>query len=115
MSDRPPVAGAAVFFNFFRDDSFPLDSDRVGEPARFRDLPFFSRSPCFCLPCGVVAPLDPAALGLSLASAWPSLPSASFLLASFFSASFLSASFLSSSLFASSSSSLESSSDYLFG
>lgn len=99
-SDRLPPARPADFFSFFRDDSLPLDSDRVGEPARFKDLPFFNRSPCFCLPCGVVVPLDPV-LDFSLASVWPSLPSASFLSASFFS----------SSLLPCSSSSLESSSD----
>lgn len=97
---RLPGAVLTVFFIFFRDDSLPLDSDSAGDPARFRDLLFFTTSPCFCFPCGVVAPLEPAAFGLSLASAWPSLPSLP------------SGSFLSSSLLSSSSSSLESSSDY---
>lgn len=54
VPERLPGAVAAVFLIFFRDDSLPLDSDKAGEPARFRDLLFFP-SPCF-FPCGVEEP-----------------------------------------------------------
>jgi hypothetical protein len=49
---------ADAFFIFLRVDSLPLDSERFGEPGRLSDLPFFRASVCFCLPDGVVAPLD---------------------------------------------------------
>lgn len=42
---RLPVAGVAVFFIFFREDSLPLDSDNAGEPGRFKLLGFFKFSP----------------------------------------------------------------------
>lgn len=65
---RLPRAAADAFFCFFLVDSLPLDSDKAGEPARFRDFPFFTISESFCLPCGVVDPLAFCNLDLSLAS-----------------------------------------------
>lgn len=58
---RFPVPVVADFFNFLRDDSFPLDSDNAGDPALFKDLVFLVKSPCFCLPVGVIDPLEPVA------------------------------------------------------
>jgi hypothetical protein len=53
------------FFSFFlRELSVPLDSERFGDPGRFRDLPFFAASTCFCLPEGVRVPLADPALSL---------------------------------------------------
>lgn len=81
-----PVAGVAFFLSFFREDSFPLDSERVGEPGRLRDLPFFEPSGFF--PDGVLVPFVPAPFAFS-----PAFLSSS----SFFSSSFLSSSPSSSS------------------
>lgn len=90
LAATDPVAGPFLTF-FLREDSFPLDSDRLGEPGRLRDLGFFRMSVVLCLPDGVVLPLVLA-------------PEASF--------SFSSASFLASSSFSSSFSLSESESDY---
>jgi hypothetical protein len=58
-------AGFEVFFSFFRADSFPLDSESVGELARFNTLPFFAASVVvFPLPFGVL-PLEDLSLSLS--------------------------------------------------
>lgn len=51
---RMPEGSTLFFIFFFRDDSFPLDSDRFGEPARLRDFLFLMASPSLCFPCGVV-------------------------------------------------------------
>ena len=54
---------ACFFLCFFRDDSLPLDSERLGEPGRFRLLAFFSGSECFGRPEGVLVPFDDAPEG----------------------------------------------------
>lgn len=84
---RLPIAGVEVLNFCFRVDSFPLDSERVGEPARLTPLPFLPRSACFLL-CGVL-PLDPEGLDLSLRSLESPCPS---LESSLFSSSFSSSS-----------------------
>ena len=74
---------AVPFLNFFlRVDSFPLDSDKLGDPGRLRDLCFFSRSVALCLPDGVVFPL------VFAPEASFSFSSACFLASSSFSSSF---------------------------
>ena len=47
------------FLCFFREDSFPLDSDRFGEPDLFKFLDF-KGSKCLGRPDGVFVPLDEA-------------------------------------------------------
>lgn len=98
---RLPLPIIEDFFIFLRDDSFPLDSDNAGDPARFKDLVFLANSPGFCFPCGVIDPLEPVPLVLSFPSPCVSL-----------SASFLSSSLFSSSPSSCSSSPLDPSSDY---
>lgn len=78
VPDRLPVAIVEFFFGFFLVDSFPLDSERAGEPARFRDLLFLPVSACLCLSWGVVTPFGAESLFLSFISAELSLASASF-------------------------------------
>ena len=76
----------AVLTFFLRLDSFPLESERLGEPGRLRVLLFFKGSSPFLPPDGVVLPLVLAPDAFtSLASGF--LPSSSFLLSSFFSLS----------------------------
>lgn len=89
---RLPGAAADVFLNFFREDSFPLDSDKAGEPGLFKDFVFLGTSPCLNFPCGVDDPLPLDIFDRSLLSPFNSL---------------LSESFFSSSCLSSSSSSLD--------
>lgn len=83
---RLPALDAAEVLNlgFLREDSLPLDSERLGEPARFKDLP--------CLPtpgtlsfCGVVVPFVLAPESLSRSFCDPGKPSAVFFPSSSFS------------------------------
>jgi hypothetical protein len=46
------------FLCFFREDSLPLDSERLGEPGRLRLFAFFRGSECFGRPEGVLVPFD---------------------------------------------------------
>lgn len=48
------------FLCFLRVDSLPLDSERFGEPGRFKLLTFLNGSECFGRPDGVLFPLDEA-------------------------------------------------------
>jgi hypothetical protein len=51
----------ACFFCFFREDSLPEDSDKLGDPDLFRPfLFFFDASVCFGRPEGVLVPLEDA-------------------------------------------------------
>jgi hypothetical protein len=45
-----------LFLCFFRDDSFPLDSDKFGDPGLFRFFAFFRGSVCLGRPEGVLVP-----------------------------------------------------------
>ena len=49
-----------LFLCFLRDDSFPLDSDRFGDPGLFRFFGFLKGSVCFGRPEGVLVPLEEA-------------------------------------------------------
>lgn len=53
---------ACFFLSFFREDSLPLDSERLGDPGRLRFF-VFSGSECFGRPEGVLVPLDDAPEG----------------------------------------------------
>lgn len=55
-----PGCDECFFLCFFREDSFPLDSERFGDPARLSVLFFFKGSVYFNLPEGVFVPLDEA-------------------------------------------------------
>lgn len=76
VPERLPVAGVAAFLSFFLEDSFPLDSDSAGEPARFSDFGFFPPSPAFLF----CVPLEPLPWSQSLEESF--LLSSSFLSAS---------------------------------
>ena len=83
---RLPVSEAVlgpVLAFFFRVDSVPLESETPGEPARFKDLPFFPDSTTAFLPCPVSLPLEAPDLSFSfsLSLSLPSL-SSSFLASS---------------------------------
>lgn len=43
-------AGPVFFFLFLRDDSFPLESETMGDPGRLSDLPFLGASASVFLP-----------------------------------------------------------------
>lgn len=60
VPDLLAAADAAFFLSFFREDSFPLDSESAGEPALLSDLPFLELSGFF--PDGVLVPLEPEPL-----------------------------------------------------
>lgn len=45
-----------LFLCFFRDDSFPLDSDKFGDPGLLRFFAFFKGSVCLGRPEGVLVP-----------------------------------------------------------
>lgn len=52
-----------LFLCFFRDDSFPLDSDRLGDPGLLRFFVFFRGSVCLGRPDGVLVPFEEAPEG----------------------------------------------------
>jgi hypothetical protein len=54
------VDEGCFFLCFFRDDSLPLDSERLGDPGLLRLLDFFEGSKCLGRPDGVFVPLDEA-------------------------------------------------------
>jgi hypothetical protein len=54
---------ACFFLSFFREDSLPLDSERLGEPDRLRLFDFFRGSECLGRPEGVLVPFDDAPEG----------------------------------------------------
>lgn len=93
---KPPIGceDELCFFFFFRVDSFPLDSERFGEPALLRDFAFFKGSLCLGRPDGVFVPFDEAPDG-SLESDFSVFSFALFLASSSFFLS-ISASFSSS-------------------
>lgn len=64
------VLVACFFLSFFRDDSLPLDSERLGEPSRFLD--FFNGSEVFGRPEGVFVPDATFAAASSLALSFAS-------------------------------------------
>jgi hypothetical protein len=55
VPERLPTPALEIF-TFLRLDSFPLDSERLGDPGRFR-APFLVFVTAFCFPEGVLVPL----------------------------------------------------------